>query len=46
LENKSTAHNFSEASRSSSNVETSEVDFMERGEQENAAWQTFPGDFF
>jgi len=31
LENKSTAHNFNEASRSSSNIETSEVDFMERG---------------
>ena len=44
MENKSTAHNFSETSRSSSNVETSEFDFIERGEQDNNAWQTFPDD--
>ena len=35
LENKSTAHNFNETSRSGSNVETSELDFMKRGEQDN-----------
>jgi len=29
LENKSTAHNVNETSRSSSNVETSEFDFLE-----------------
>ena len=33
LENKSTAHNLNETSRSSRNVETSEFDFMKRGEQ-------------
>jgi len=44
----STAHrsNFNETSRSSSNVGTSEFDFMERGEQDNNAWQTFPDDLF
>jgi len=35
LENKPTAHNLNETSQSSSNVETSEFDFMERGEQDN-----------
>jgi len=45
LENKSTAHNLIETSRSSSNVETSEFDFFDRGEQDNNAWQTFPDDF-
>src|SRR6218665_1670062 len=40
----STAHNFNETSRSSSNVETSEFDFMERGEQDNNAWKTCPDD--
>jgi len=42
----STAHrpNFNETSRSSSNAGTSEFDFMERGEQDNNAWQTFPDD--
>src|SRR6218665_1137895 len=45
LENKiSTAHNLNETSRSSSNVVTSEFDFMERGEQDNNALQTFPDD--
>jgi len=46
LENKTklTAHNLNETSRSSSNVETSEFDFLERGEQDNNAWQTFPDD--
>jgi len=39
LENKYTAHNLNETSRSSSNVETSEFDFMERGEQDNNAWE-------
>src|SRR6218665_2268898 len=33
LENKSTAHNLNETSRSSRDVETSEFDFMKRGEQ-------------
>jgi len=45
LENTSTAHNFNETSPSSSNVETSEFDFMKRGEQDNNEWQTFPDDF-
>ena len=44
LENKSKAHILNESSRSISNVETSEFDFMERGEQDNKAWQTFPDD--
>src|SRR6218665_1364696 len=44
LENKSKAHILNETSRSISNVETSEFDFMERGEQDNKAWQTFPDD--
>jgi len=44
LENNSTAHNFNETSRSSSNVETSEFDFMERGEQDNNACKMFPDD--
>ena len=44
MEDKSTAHNLNETSRSSSNVKTSEFDFMERGEQDNNAWQTFPDD--
>src|SRR6218665_429661 len=43
-ENKSTAHILNETSRSISNVETSEFDFKERGEQDNKAWQTFPDD--
>jgi len=44
LENKTTAHNFNETSRSSSNVETSEFDFLESGEQDNNACQTLPDD--
>jgi len=44
LENKSRAYNLNETSRRSSNVETSAFDFMERGEQDNNAWQTFPYD--
>ena len=44
MENKSTAHTLNETSQSSSNVEISEFDFMERGEQDNNAWQTFPDD--
>src|SRR6218665_4211731 len=44
LENKSKAHILNESSRSISNVETSEFDFMERGEQDNKAWQTFTDD--
>ena len=46
LGNTSTAHNLIETSRSNtnSNVETSEFDFLERGEQDNNAWQTFPDD--
>jgi len=30
--------------QSSSNVETSEFDFLKRGEQDNNAWKTFPDD--
>jgi len=44
LENKAATHNLNETSRSSSNVETSEFDFMERDDQDNTARQTFPDD--
>ena len=44
LENKTTAHNLNETSRSSINFETSEFDFLERNatEEDNNEWQTFP----
>src|SRR6218665_4187241 len=42
LEIKNTAHNLNETSRSSINFETSEFDFLERNEEDNNEWQTFP----
>ena len=46
MKNESIAHNLNETlrSRANSNVDTSEFDFMERGEQDNNASQTFPDD--
>ena len=44
LENESLALNLNETSRSSNNVETSEFDLMETGEQDKNTCQTFPDD--
>ena len=44
MENKSRTHNLNETQRRSSNVDTSEFDqaYLEIGEQDNNACQTFP----